>query len=76
MMAVTCSNEANIAHVANYRDLCRHVLCRGKRNADEILTTIRIYYAQIMTVPNLIAELRMDLEPILEVTIFLVQLIM
>ena len=33
MMAVTCSNEANIAHVANYRDLCRHVLCRGKRNA-------------------------------------------
>jgi hypothetical protein len=33
MMAVTCSNEANIAHVANYRDLCRHVLCRGTRNA-------------------------------------------
>ena len=32
-MAVTCSNEANIAHVANYGDLCRHVLCRGKRNA-------------------------------------------
>ena len=33
MMAVTCSNEANIAHVANYGDLCRRVLCRGKRNA-------------------------------------------
>ena len=33
MMAITCSNEANIAHVANYGDLCRHVLCRGKRNA-------------------------------------------
>ena len=33
MMAVTCSNEANIAHVANYGDLCRHALCRGKRNA-------------------------------------------
>ena len=37
MMAVTCSNEANIAHVANYRDLCRHVLCRGKRNAAKYL---------------------------------------
>ena len=45
-------------------------------NVDEILTTIRINYAQIMTVPNLIAELSKDLEPILEVTIFLVQLIM
>jgi hypothetical protein len=33
MMAITCSNEANIAHVANYGDLCRHVLCRGKRNS-------------------------------------------
>ena len=41
-------------------------------NADEIRTN----YAQIMTVPNLIAELSTDLEPILEVTIFLVQLIM
>ena len=45
-------------------------------NTDEILTTIKINYAQIMTVPNLIAELSKDLEPILEVTIFLVQLIM
>ena len=44
-------------------------------NADEILTTVRIYYVPTMTVPNLIAELSMDLEPILEVTIFLVQLI-
>ena len=33
MMAIQCSNEANIAHVANYGDLCRHVLCRGKRNS-------------------------------------------
>ena len=33
MMAVTCSNEVNIAHVTNYLDLCRHVLCRGKRTA-------------------------------------------
>ena len=32
MMAITCSNEANIAHVANYGDLCRHALCREKRN--------------------------------------------
>jgi hypothetical protein len=30
MMAITCSNETNNAHVANYGDLCRHVLCRGK----------------------------------------------
>ena len=28
MMAIPCSNEVNIAHVANYGDLCRHVLCR------------------------------------------------
>jgi hypothetical protein len=33
MMAIPCSNEANIAHVANYDDLCRHVLCRKKRNS-------------------------------------------
>ena len=45
-------------------------------NADEILTTIRIYYAQIMTVPKLIAELSKDSEPILEVIIFLDHLIM
>ena len=45
-------------------------------NADEILTTVRIYYVPTMTVPNLNADLSMDLEPILEVTIFLAQLIM
>jgi len=28
MMAMAC-----IAHVANYGDLCRHVLCRGKRKS-------------------------------------------
>ena len=33
MMTIPCSNEVNIAHVANYGDLCRHVLCRGKRTA-------------------------------------------
>ena len=44
-------------------------------NADEILTTIRTNYAQIMTVPNKFAELSTDLEPVLEVTIFLVHLI-
>ena len=33
MMAIKGSNEANIAHVANYGDLCRHPLCRGKRNS-------------------------------------------
>ena len=27
MMAIPCTNEVNIAHVANYGDLCRHVLC-------------------------------------------------
>ena len=32
MMAVPCQKEANIAHAANYGELCRHVLCRGKRN--------------------------------------------
>ena len=31
MMAIPCPNEVNIAHVANYGDLCRHALCRGKR---------------------------------------------
>ena len=45
----------------------RQNICEA--NADEILTTVRIYYAQIMTVPNVIAELSKDLEPILEVTI-------
>ena len=49
----------------------RQIICGA--NADEILTTIRTNYAQIMTVPNLIAELSTDLEPIQEVTIFLVQ---
>ena len=33
MMAMACTNEVNIAHVANYGDLCRHVLCRGKRKS-------------------------------------------
>ena len=46
MMAVTCSNEANIAHVANYRDLCRHVLCRGKR------TTAKHLWSECRCNPN------------------------
>jgi hypothetical protein len=33
MMAMPCLNEANIAHVAIYGDLCQHALCRGKRNS-------------------------------------------
>ena len=33
MLAVPCSNEIKTAHVAIYGDLCRHVLCRGKRNS-------------------------------------------
>ena len=45
-------------------------------NAVATLTTIRIYCVQIMTVPNLIAEIRTDLEPFLEVIIVLVHLIM
>ena len=30
MMAIRGSNEANIAHVANYGDLCRHPSCQRK----------------------------------------------
>jgi hypothetical protein len=37
MMAVPCPNEVNISHVANNGDLCRHVLCRGKRNSAKYL---------------------------------------
>ena len=45
-------------------------------NADEILTTCRTNYDTIITAPNLIVELRTELEPILEVTIFLDHLIL
>ena len=45
-------------------------------NANVTLTTIRNYCVQIMTVPNLIEEIRTDLEPILEVIIFLDQITM
>ena len=45
-------------------------------NAEEILTTCRTNYDIIMTVPNLIEELRTELEPILEITIFLDHLIL
>jgi hypothetical protein len=44
--------------------------------ANEILTTVRTNYATILTVPNLIAELSTELEPIPEVIIFLEHLIM
>ena len=37
MMAIPCYNEVNIAHVANYGELCRYVLCRGNRNAAKYL---------------------------------------
>jgi hypothetical protein len=52
----------------------RQNICRA--NADEILTTVRTNYAPIMTVPNLIAKLSKDLEPIIEVINFLDHLIM
>ena len=42
MMAIPCQNEVNIAHVANYGDLCRHALCRGKReNANHLWSVCR-----------------------------------
>ena len=66
---VTCVNMFYVEGNGMRQNIC-------EENADETLKTVRIYYVQIMTVSNLIAELRMDLEPILEVTIFLVQLIM
>ena len=66
---VTCVNMFYVEGTGIRQNICG-------ANADEILTAVRIYYVPTMTVPNLIAELSTELEPILEVTIFLDQLIM
>ena len=56
MMAITCSNEANITHAANYGDCVDMFYVEGNgtrqnicgANADVILITARINYAPIM----------------------------
>jgi len=63
---VTCVDILYVEENGVRRNIC-------EANADEILTTCRTNYGTIMTAPNLIVELRTELEPILEVTIFLDQ---
>ena len=78
MMAMACTNEVNIAHVANYGDLCRHVLCRGKRKSAKHLwsETNRLFFNQIMQAPNMIEEISMDSAPIKKVINSLDQVLM